>query len=288
MPRQYTPRVDFQCPACSRIMSIPPSVAANLRVCSEACRGAAHPEISVTGTRRGVYAIIHRDSGRAYVGSSVHVRARLLQHLKHLQRGTSPHPGILTAWREFGSAAFDFTLIEEVAADASLFDREQFWMDRFRNQSGVFNSHPRADTPLGTKRTRDAVIGISRGKLGSRNPAAKLTDQDVEDIKARLISGESMSSIARSYNVSITPIYTIKRGEWSKEKCIEEAHRLEAICDSLYVTSKLQDSPNHEAAHELLTKMQKQFYGYGQARPKRSFRESTAKLLRVIANHVEG
>lgn len=215
MPRQYTPRVQLICPACRRDFELPPSMVRKGRQhCSDACRFDASPDWAKAGIKRGVYAIVHCDSGRAYVGSSVDVPGRLWQHLRQLTRAGSPHRLLQEAWTALGADAFEFKILEAVDPFVTLFDREQVWMDRFRAGGGLLNSHPRADTPLGTIRPQAAREAIADGKLGSRNPSAKLTDDDVAAIRQRLASGESAALIARAYGVSSTPIHSIKRGEW--------------------------------------------------------------------------
>jgi group I intron endonuclease len=182
--------------------------------CSETCRFAATPDWAKAGIKRGVYAIIHRDSGRAYIGSSVDVPARLWQHIRQLNRAVSPHRVLQEAWTEHGADAFEIRIVDAVAPEDSILNREQAWMERFRGDAGLLNSHPRADTALGTVRPDGARAAIAGGKTGSRNPSAKLSETDASIIRGRLEAGESMSSIARDYGVSVTPIYSIKRGEW--------------------------------------------------------------------------
>lgn len=82
-------------------------------------------------------------------------------------------------------------------------------------------------------------------------------------------------------------VLTVKKGEWSKERFLEECTRLEALCDQLYVNSVLPKSPDREGAHKLLVEMTKEFHGYGVARQKRTMRQTVARVLRSVANHLE-
>ena len=47
---------------------------------------------------------------------------------------------------------------------------------------------------------------------GSKNPAAKLNEKDIPEIKRRLANGEFIRVIAADYNVSLYPIWAIKSG----------------------------------------------------------------------------
>ena len=82
-------------------------------------------------------------------------------------------------------------------------------------------------------------------------------------------------------------VLSIKRGEWSKIDFLAEAKRLETICDSLYASTKIAHSPNHDAAHELLKKINKDFLGYGKTSRYGTVREWLAGFLRHTADFVE-
>jgi len=57
-------------------------------------------------------------------------------------------------------------------------------------------------------------------------------------------------------------VLTVKKGEWEKEKFLEECERLEALCDELYTKTTLKHSPDQEAANTLLVDMVKEYHGY--------------------------
>lgn len=64
-----------------------------------------------------------------------------------------------------------------------------------------------------------AQPGVKENRRGERNGQAKLTDNDVRDIKRRLVDGETTVSIAIRYGVSHTAIGHIKHGRsWSHVK----------------------------------------------------------------------
>ncbi|RVQ64346.1 GIY-YIG nuclease family protein, partial [Sinorhizobium meliloti] len=43
--------------------------------------------IEINPVNCGIYSITHKESGQAYVGSSIDIRSRICQHLKSLSRG---------------------------------------------------------------------------------------------------------------------------------------------------------------------------------------------------------
>jgi group I intron endonuclease len=54
---------------------------------------------------------------------------------------------------------------------------------------------------------------MSEATRGENNPNAKLKENDVKDIKRRLMNGESVTNIAKAYNVSYNIIRKIKNGK---------------------------------------------------------------------------
>jgi len=82
-------------------------------------------------------------------------------------------------------------------------------------------------------------------------------------------------------------VLTVKKGEWSKERFLEEAKRLEALCDELYTKTQLPHGPDREAAHKLLIEMNKEYHGYGVVKHHRTLRQTTAKILRSVVEHLE-
>jgi hypothetical protein len=64
--------------------------------------------------------------------------------------------------------------------------------------------------------------GRADDRKGSANTQAKLTEEDVPEIRARLRAGESLRSAARDYNVSPSTILDLKKGRtWAH--VLEEA-----------------------------------------------------------------
>jgi group I intron endonuclease len=82
-----------------------------------------------TTARRGVYAIENILDGRRYIGSSVNVERRWIEHQQRLVRGAHQNGRLQRAWQEHGLAGFRFVLLEEVADRSDLIWREQVHID---------------------------------------------------------------------------------------------------------------------------------------------------------------
>lgn len=198
MPIQYT------CPVCGKTFFRPPS--AKALYCSRRCMWPNRRFKGPQPLRRGIYAIVHRATGRAYIGSTENLRYRLWQHRWLLNHQRSDHRPLQEAWDTFGSDAFDFRVLEELPAEHSLFPREQAWLDQRRQDAGVFNTQPLAGTPRGLKRPDVAA------RKGIANSNGKLSDQDVTDILSRLDRGETGRSIAHTYGIGQSTVSRIRRG----------------------------------------------------------------------------
>lgn len=59
----------------------------------------------------GVYAIINRENGRAYIGSSVNMRQRLIQHRSLLRRNKHSNKLLRDEWATYGDGAFVFGVL---------------------------------------------------------------------------------------------------------------------------------------------------------------------------------
>lgn len=109
---------------------------------------------------RSVYAIIHRETGRRYVGASRDTDARWSQHRCTLRHGTHANKHLQTVWDADGPGAFDFVVLEAVDHAADLNAREQHWIDA-EFQRGCFNIVPTAGSSLGYRHDDEAKAKLS-------------------------------------------------------------------------------------------------------------------------------
>lgn len=124
---------------------------------------------------RGVYAIIHRPSGRAYVGSSSDVIRRWQVHVGSLNKGRHHSAALLDAWLVSGPIAFSFCLLERCQQDR-LVSREQLWLDSF---PVPFNTSSRAASPSLDPVVATKIGAANRGKV--RRPATEVERMAIRD-----------------------------------------------------------------------------------------------------------
>ena len=120
----------------------------------------------------GIYAIVHRPSGRRYIGSSVNVRGRFHHHTWALKRSRHPNTALQTAWAADGREAFEFVLLERVNEVAMLVRREQAYLTQ--EAPNLYNdSLIAARPPIGLKRpprTDEWKAKISAANKGRKKP----------------------------------------------------------------------------------------------------------------------
>lgn len=149
----------------------------------------------------GIYEICNLYNGKAtaYVGSSADVGARWRQHRFDLRGSTHHNKHLQRAWVKYGSAAFEWYIIEEVYDEAELLEREQYWLDRFlENPDACYNMAHRAESPMrGYKHSKETRRKMSEGQKGK-----KLTEETKKKMseanKGKKLTEEHRRNISES------------------------------------------------------------------------------------------
>jgi group I intron endonuclease len=154
---------------------------------------------------------------RFYIGSSVDVYHRWIEHKSNLSRGKHHSPKIQNHYNKYGVNDLSFEVIEYCTRN-NLLEREQYYLDTL---NPWFNTYPIAGSPLGHKPTKEHVEKVRRAGLGrivseetrkkiseahmgmrtseeakSKQRAAKLGGKLSEEHKAKI--GESLRGTVRS------------------------------------------------------------------------------------------
>lgn len=138
----------------------------------------------------GIYGVIHRDSGRVYVGQSRDIASRRRKHRLAVKENSQSH--FHCALRKYGEDAFDFEILEECAPEV-LTEREHFYI---RLMDAVKNGLNLAATPsksrFGVKASDE-----TRAKISAKLSGRKLSDEHRNKISKRQI-GTRMSDEAKA------------------------------------------------------------------------------------------
>ena len=140
----------------------------------------------------GIYAIVHRNSGGAYIGSSHHIGKRWTRHVARLTAGTHHSPKLCEAWLSDGPTAFDFVVLEQCDVD-QLVTREQAWVDVWSgtvfNVGKIVASPMRGATHSETTKRRlsEALRGGTRSMEWRARVSAALMGHPVsEEARAKM------------------------------------------------------------------------------------------------------
>lgn len=130
----------------------------------------------------GIYKITNKENGKAYIGQSIHIEDRWYKHKWEAE--TEGYPAydytIHKAFRKYGVSAFTFEIIEECIQE-SLDEREKYWIAFYDTYFNGYNDTEGGDGGPIMK--------------GEENPRARLTEQDVFDIRSRVLKCESQSEV---------------------------------------------------------------------------------------------
>lgn len=120
----------------------------------------------------GIYQILCVPTGKIYIGSTVDLAGRWIQHQSTLRRGSSGCVGLLRAWKKYGADAFEFSVLEGVLLVEMLIEREQYWLDRLRpyEYDRGFNIRRIADKNIGWVPSAETRQKISRTLTGQKQP----------------------------------------------------------------------------------------------------------------------
>lgn len=103
----------------------------------------------------GVYAVVHRATGKAYIGSSRNVERRLIHHRSYINTGCT-HPATIRALQGSSAKAdeFDYKVLRITSTVAEAQEIETAFLESFFGDQ-LYNLAPHADGATGVKRDHD-------------------------------------------------------------------------------------------------------------------------------------
>lgn len=151
---------------------------------------------------KAVYKIFNIINDKVYVGSSKNWKNRRQEHFRDLVLKQHHSKNLQFDYDKYGKENFMFEIIEYVSSESDLLKREQYYIDNLHSEYNIFKT---AGSALGYKMTKEQLIFNSEKAKGQKNPNAKLTDVDVDNIFI-LRKTKTVKEISIDYNVSISTI----------------------------------------------------------------------------------
>lgn len=166
----------------------------------------------------GVYSIVNKVNNKVYVGSTVRTfEERWDVHRRRLRKNYHPNAHLQYSWNKYGADAFHFEVLEELMpeeVEAGKREREQYWLDLFREQGEVYNIALVVAAPMcgrtHTKESRQKISTFFKGKkrpkeIGqriSRGKKGKISEENlrklVERNKRRVWTDEARQKVSET------------------------------------------------------------------------------------------
>lgn len=100
----------------------------------------------------GIYAIVHVESQRRYIGSAKSLHERWREHRRALKGNRHHNRKLQNSWNKNGERSFAVEVIEHVENISLLIEREQFWIDALAPH---YNIAPTAGSVLGFRHSEE-------------------------------------------------------------------------------------------------------------------------------------
>lgn len=127
-----------------------------------------------TASRAGVYLIVNTVTNAVYVGMTKSTFAtRWRGHRHSLRHGVHKNPHLQNAWKQYGEAAFEFSVLEAVDGDANIHEAEDFYIEYLRYiGAAVYNIR----LP-GSDHQKQRVSAETKAKLSAIKTGRKPSEQ---------------------------------------------------------------------------------------------------------------
>lgn len=148
--------------------------------------------------KAGIYRIINSSNGKCYVGSSIDINRRRLEHFSALLHNRHVNNHLQNAYNKYGKDSFIFEVIENLEITNNikedLLEREQFWIDNLRPEYNILLV---AGSTLGyhhTEETKQKISNFTKGVKKSAEHAKHIK----EGQQGRVLTQEHKEKLSQS------------------------------------------------------------------------------------------
>ena len=180
----------------------------------------------------GIYVIIHRESAKAYVGSSMGMDARWRWHLSQLRRGIHCNRMLQRAWTKYGEEAFSHEVLDTVGSAACLHVRETYWINALgacHPQTG-YNLAPVGGSCFGFKHSAETRQKMSEVRSAYTSPETRrlrglawVGRKHTEETKAKMAAAGRLRRLSDEQKARISAVHKGKTLSEETRRKLSEA-----------------------------------------------------------------
>lgn len=185
----------------------------------------------VTTRTCGVYAIICVPTGQRYIGASVKVVRRWIEHKYDLAKGKHRNFNLQEAWNRFGPSSFKFVILEE-CSESVLVAREQYHIDHSNKLLNICNNAAKLSDEArrkiskklsGRKHSEDSKNKMSEAK---KNVSEETREKISEAHKGKTITAETRQKLSVALKGrEVSEKHRMNLSKSLKGRVISEEHR---------------------------------------------------------------
>ena len=121
---------------------------------------------------QGIYKIKNKINGKVYIGKSINIKRRWIQHRGHFNKNNKRKSYFERSWIKYGEDNFEFSIIEIIENNNLLNDREKYWITYYKSNNPKYE------------------YNVSKGGDGRSAPCSEETKQNISKALKGKMAGE--------------------------------------------------------------------------------------------------
>lgn len=152
----------------------------------------------------GIYKIENKVTNKVYIGKSVNIEKRWVQHRCHLNNNVHANDYLQKAWNKYGEIAFNFSVLCE-CEESVIDEKEVYYINLYKatDRTYGYNLREGGDGGSLSQETIEKLRGVG----------STLSKEDVRHIKMLMYCLMDRNEIAKMYNVSPKVLTAISQGK---------------------------------------------------------------------------